>query len=115
MAEQPERSGRLLAGTATALLLGLVCSSVFASNDHGLTDSAADMNDPASDPTAEKLTSRTLAEVADAGLNDSSESSSANEEDADSANDLPETALRLPGVSEEEQPRFRRRMYRTDI
>jgi hypothetical protein len=141
--EQLDRSGRFLAGIATSLLLGLACSSAFASNgltincdevseslaaiqiptpsltiitvDYGLTDSAADMKDPASDPAAEKLTSPALAEVADVNLNDSSESSSANEDDAVPANDLPETALKLPGVSEEDQPRFRRQMYRTDI
>ena len=115
MAEQLDRSGRFSAGAATALLLGLACSSVFASNDHGLTDSAADMNDPASDPTAEKLTSPALVEVADVSLTDSSDSSSAKEDDAVPVNDLPETAVRLPGVSEADQPRFRRQMYRTDI
>jgi hypothetical protein len=143
VAEQLDRSGRLLAATATALLLGLACSSAFASNgftidcdavseslatieiqtpslairtvDHGLTDSAADMKDPASNPTSEKITSPALAEVANVGLTDSSESSPANEDDAIPVNSLPETALRLPGVSEEDQPRFRRRMYRTDI
>jgi hypothetical protein len=141
--DQVDRSERLLAATATALLLGLGCSSAFASNgftidcdqvseslpaiaiqtpsltlrniDYGQTDSAADMKDPASDPTAEKITSPTLAEVADVSLTDNSESSSANEDDAAPVNNLPETALRLPGVSEEDQPRFRRRMYRTDI
>lgn len=143
MAKQLDGSGRFLAGSATALLLGLSCSSAFASNgfksdcdevndalpaveipkpsltlrvvDHGLTDSAADMKDPASDPTVEKITSPALAEVADVNLNDSSETNSAEEEDAVPVNDLPETALRLPGVSEKELPRFRRQMYRTDI
>lgn len=32
-----------------------------------------------------------------------------------SANDIPPTATRLPGVSETNQPRFRRQMFRLDI
>ena len=143
MAKQLHKSGRIFAGATTTLLLGLACSSAFASNgfkldcdevnetlpaveaptpslvirtvDHGLTDSAADMKDPASDPGVEKISSPALAEVTDVSLNNSSESSSADEDDAVPVNDLPETALRLPGVSEKEQPRFRRQMYRTDI
>lgn len=143
MAKQLHRLGRFLAGAATVLLLGLSCSTVFASNgfksdcdevndalpaveiptpsltirlvDHGETDSAADMKDPASDPAIEKVTSPALAEVADVKLNDSSESSSTETDDAIPVNDLPETALKLPGVAEKDQPRFRRQMYRTDI
>lgn len=141
--QRDNKSGRLAANAAATLLLGLACSSAFASNsfkldcddvsdalaaveiptsslniraaDHGLTDSAADMKDPASDPGAEKLTSPALAEVADVSLDDSVESSAADNDDTVPVNDLPETALRLPGVSEKEQPRFRRQMYRTDI
>ena len=30
-------------------------------------------------------------------------------------NETPPTATRLPGVSETDQPRYRRQMYRTDI
>ena len=56
-----------------------------------------------------------LAEVADVNLNDGSDSSSAKKDDSVPLRELPETALRLPGVSEKEQPRFRRQMYRTDI
>lgn len=143
MAKQLHRLGRFLAGAATVLLLGLSCSAAFASNgfksdcdevndalpaveiptpsltirlvDHGETDSAADMKDPASDPAIEKVTSPALAEVADVKLNDSSESSSTETDDAIPVNDLPETALSLPGVAEKDQPRFRRQMYRTDI
>jgi hypothetical protein len=143
VAEQLDRSERLLAGAATALLLGLSCSTAFASNgfksdcdevndalpavevptpsltirvvELGLTNSAADMKDPASDPSIEKVTSPALTEVADVNLNDSSESSSAEKDDTIPANDLPETALKLPGVAEKDQPRFRRQMYRTDI
>lgn len=140
MAKQLDRSERFL---AAAVLFGLSCSTAFASNgfksdcdevndalpaieipsssltirvvDHGLTDSAADMKDPASDPAAEKVTAPTLTEVADVKLSDSGESISAETDDAVPVNDLPETALKLPGVAEEDQPRFRRQMYRTDI
>ncbi len=83
--------------------------------EHGLTDSAADMKDPASDPTVEKLSSPALTEVVDVTMDDSSESTMKKEDDAVPVNNLPETALRLPGVSKEDQPRFRRQMYRTDI
>jgi hypothetical protein len=137
------RSGRFQAGAATALLLGLSCSAANASNgfrsdcdevndalpevevptssltirlvDHGETDSAADMKDPASDPAIEKVSSPALAEVAEVNLNDSSESSTAEADDTNPVSDLPETALKLPGVAEKDQPRFRRQMYRTDI
>lgn len=143
MATQPNRIGRFPAGAATVLLLMLPLSSVFASNafkpecnafedppptvepptpvlvmrvaDHGLTDSSADMTDSASDPTDEKVVSPALAEVADVNLPDSSDTSAAEEDDAIPATSLPETAVKLPGVSEKEQPRFRRQMYRTDI
>lgn len=143
MAKQLNRSGQFWAGASTALLFSLACSSAFASNgftadcdsvnetlsnveipnsslairtvDHGLTDSAADMKDPASDPSVEKIAAPALADVSDVSLNDSSDSSSVEEDNVVPANDLPETALRLPGVSEKEQPRFRRQMYRTDI
>lgn len=143
MLKQLDILERFIAGAATALLFGLSCSSAFASNgfksdcdelndalpavevptpsltirvvDHGLTDSAADMKAPASDPAVEKVTSPALAEVAEVKLSDSSESGSAEKDDAIPANDLPETALRLPGVAEKDQPRFRRQMYRTDI
>ncbi len=67
------------------------------------------------DPAAEKITAPALAEVADVNLSDSGESSSAETDVAVPANNLPETALKLPGVAEKDQPRFRRQMYRTDI
>lgn len=134
MAGKTNRTNHYLGGAA-ALLFGLSCSFVHASNlvksdcdemtdppaatantapqmnikltDHGLTDSASDMKDPASDPAAEKVSSPALAEDQD---------EAATETDATVAvDDLPETALRLPGVSEQELPRFRRQMYRTDI
>jgi hypothetical protein len=125
------------------VLLGLSCSAALASNgfksdcdevsealpavkiptpsltvrvvDHGLTNSAADMKDPASDPAAEKINSPALAEVADVKLNDNGEATATDDDDALPVNNLPETALVLPGVSEQQLPRFRRQMYRTDI
>ena len=139
-----DRSNRYICSAATALLLGLSCSSAIASNgfksdcdeindalpavevpapsltirrvDHGQTDSAADMKAPATDPAAEKVTSPALAETTDSKLADSDDTSTT-ETDAAAAtsDDLPETALSLPGVSEKELPRFRRQMYRTDI
>ncbi len=143
MAKQLNRLGRSIAGAVVALLLTLSVSSALASNefkpecdefsdarpdvkiptraltirvtDHGLSNSAADMKDSASDPEDEKVVSPTLAEVADVKLSDSNETSSVEEDDSIPVNNLPETALRLPGVSAKDQPRFRRQMYRTDI
>ena len=143
MAKQLHRLRSISATAAAAMLFGLSCSSAIASNgfksdcdeindalpaveipapsltirvvDHGLTDSVADMKDPATDPAAEKIDSRALAEVADVQLNDTGKSSAADNDDAMPVNDLPETALVLPGVSAKELPRFRRQMYRTDI
>lgn len=143
MAKQLHRLRSFSASAAAAMLFGLSCSSAIASNgfksdcdevndalpavdipapsltirvvDHGLTDSAADMKDPATDPAAETIDSRALAEVADVKLNDNGESSATDDDDTMPINNLPETALVLPGVSEKELPRFRRQMYRTDI
>ncbi len=143
MAKQQNRLGRSIAGAVTALLLMLSVSSALASNefkpecdeftdavpdveistrvltirvtDHGLSSSAADMKDSASDPADEKVVSPALAEVVEVKLSDGSETSSVEEDDSAPVSDLPETALKLPGVSERDQPRFRRQMYRTDI
>jgi hypothetical protein len=138
VAGKTNRTNRYV-GSASALLLSLSCSFTYASNlvksdcdemndppaadassapplaikmtDHGLTDSASDMRDPASDPAAEKVSSPILADDAEETVTES-----VTETDASVAVDeLPETALRLPGVSDQELPRFRRQMYRTDI
>jgi len=112
-----DRSNRYIGSAAAALLLGLSCSAAIA--DIGPTDSAADMKAPATDPAADKVTSPALADTAEAKLSDSdhnSDDSSTTETDAAaSADDLPDSALSLPGISEKELPRFRRQMYRTDI
>ena len=143
MAKQLNRLGRSIAGAVTALLLTLSVSSALASNvftpecdeftdaspdveistrvltirvaDHGLSNSAANMKDSANDPADEKVVSPALAEVVDVKLSDGNETSSVEEDDSAPVNNLPETALKLPGVSAKDQPRFRRQMYRTDI
>ncbi len=136
-----ERSKFALTGGTTALLLIVGCSSAFASSgfkthcseatdqpptpelpvpslnvqvvDHGLIEVAADMKAPATEPGAEKITSPALAEVATSIEN--SETDKQDNNSAVSDSDPLGTALRLPGVSEEDQPRLRRQMYRTDI
>jgi len=128
---------------AAALLFGLSCSFAHASNavksdcdeiseppvataspasrlvlrmiDYGLTDSEADMKDPAADPATEKVDSPALADTSDAELHEQEESASNESSSKVAADMLPETALRLPGVSDSDLPRFRRQMYRTDI
>ncbi len=134
-----DRSKNALLGSATALLLGAWCSSALASNDitaecealpavevpsarltikrtdHGLTDSAADMKDPATEPGSKNMNSPALADVAANKLADTADTAAEAEEIAVPVSNPSETALRLPGVSEEDQPRFRRQMYRTDI
>ena len=137
------RSIRYLSGTLAALLFGLGTTSVLASDpdssacdkigeapqgveipapslqvelvDYGATDSASDdMKAPAADPADEKLTSAELAaDATETGLTDS-ENDSASETES-TVDNLPKTSLRLPGVSEKDEPQFRRRMYRTDI
>ena len=137
------RSIRYSSGTLAALLLGLGTTSVLAADpdnsacdkigealqgveiptpslqaelvDYGATDSASDdMKAPAADPADEKLTSAELAaDATETGLTDS-ENDSSSETDT-TVDNLPKTSLRLPGVSEKDEPQFRRRMYRTDI
>lgn len=144
MTERLHRSKRYIGSATAALLLALSCSSAIAADaiksacdkisdapqgveisdqslsiklvDHGPTDSAADMKAPARDPAVEELRSPALtAEAADTSLTEGEDSSAAETDAAVVADDLPETSLRLPGVSEKELPRFRRQMYRTDI
>jgi hypothetical protein len=80
--------------------------------DHGLGDVAADIQALPSEISAEQIASPVLSDELE--LAEDSESS-----DSDSVgvpvSTPPETALRLPGVAEEDQPHFRRQMYRTDI
>lgn len=142
MARGIDRTSRCLS-SAAALLFGLSCTFSQASNlvksdcdeineppaadgspapqlvlrsiEHGLTDSDSDMKAPASDPTTEKVESPTLTEAAQSDLDDKEESASSEPDSKVAADKIPDTALRLPGVSEIEMPRFRRQMYRTDI
>ena len=133
------RTKNALLGSAATLLLGGWCSSVLASNDvtaecealpaveipapsltirrtdHGLTESAADMKDAATEPSSEEVSSPALADAASTKSTDSTDTEAEADENAVPVSNPPETALRLPGVSEEDQPRFRRQMYRTDI
>ncbi len=139
MTGRVNKSKITLLSSAVALLLGSWCSSALASNDvtaecealpaveiptpsltfkrtdHGLTDSAADMKDAASEPGSEKVSSPALADAASIDSTDTTDTDSEADENAVPVSNPPETALRLPGVSEEDQPRFRRQMYRTDI
>lgn len=127
---------------ATGLLLGFYCSSAFASSDinadckegierfpnpelpspslnitmvdHGLADAAAGIQTIPSEIAAEKIASPALS--VDVEFAEGTEPSDADDDSvAVPASSPPETALRLPGVREEDQPHFRRQMYRTDI
>ena len=74
--------------------------------DHGV-DSSADIEDDITDPP--------LASPA-VTSGDDAEDAAADVDEADTGlNEAAPTATRLPGVSETDQPRFRRQMYRTDI
>ena len=74
--------------------------------DHGV-DSSSDIEDEISDPPLASPAVTKGEEV---------EEAAEETEDADAGvSDTSPTATRLPGVSESEQPRFRRQMYRTDI
>jgi hypothetical protein len=130
----------LLAETVTLLFLGFGASSAVASSgiitdsdedtalpalapsppslnmqmvDRGrVDDAAADMRASAVELASDKMASPTL--VDDNELTDDVEDNAA--DDASSpVTDTPETALRLPGVAEQDLPHFRRQMYRTDI
>ena len=83
--------------------------------DHGPIDAAADMNAPAAEPTDEDLPSPALADATSTESTDDTEEIPEKEDKAITVSDPPGTALRLPGVSEKDQPRFRRQMNRTDI
>ena len=83
--------------------------------DHGLIDAAADMKAPAAEPMDEKVNSPALAEATSKSSSEETVEDIGDEENVIPANDPPGTALRLPGISEKDQPRFRRQMNRTDI
>jgi hypothetical protein len=82
--------------------------------DHGLGDVAADIQALPSEVAAEQIASPVLSDELELA-----EDSESGDTDSDSVgvpvSTPPETALRLPGVAEEDQPHFRRQMYRTDI
>jgi hypothetical protein len=71
-------------------------------------DAVADVAVPADETTAENIVSPVLAE-------DVEDDGEADDRSSGPVTGPPETALHLPGVAEEDQPRFRRQMYRTDI
>ena len=144
MTTRSRRSKYALSGATVALLLGTWSTSALASSgfkthcsevthelpapeipapslniklaDHGLIDATADMNAPASEPGNETLPSPALADI----KNKSAPETANDDNLVEDAKAVPvskpsETALTLPGVPEEDQPRFRRQMYRTDI
>ncbi|MGI9272310.1 MAG: hypothetical protein ACR2QT_11080 [Woeseiaceae bacterium] len=113
MTKRFKKSKFALTGGITALLLSVCCSVVLA--DHGLIDAAADMKDPAAEPTEEKLPSSALAEVKTTSSSEVDEEAVEPDVQATPVSDRPGIAVRLPGVSEKDQPRFRRQMNRTDI
>ncbi|MDH4124293.1 MAG: hypothetical protein OEW64_02685 [Gammaproteobacteria bacterium] len=137
--KQLGRSQFTVASVAAALLLGFCSSSVLASSGirpdcEGVTDDVADPALPApslnivvvdrgpSDATgiqalptginAEKIAAPALQDEIE--LVEDTDAGDALEEAAP-VSTPPETALRLHGVAEEDQPHFRRQMYRTDI
>ena len=81
--------------------------------DHGLTDSAAGIQALPTEIAADKIATPALSEEIE--LAEDNEPASEDDEDGKPVSTPPETALRLPGVSEVDQPHFRRQMYRTDI
>jgi hypothetical protein len=83
--------------------------------DHGLIEAAADMKAPAAEPADEEVPAPALAKVKTTSSTEEVEEDVADENVAIPVSDPPGTALRLPGVSEKDQPRFRRQMNRTDI
>jgi hypothetical protein len=139
VATQHSRSQYTLA--AAALLLGFCSSAALASSgikadcdgaidklpnpklpspslnitvvDHGMTDTAAGIQSLPTEIAAEKIVSPTLAEEIE--LTEGNETASEDDDNGKPVSTPPETALRLPGVSEVDQPHFRSQMYRTDI
>ena len=132
-----------LLGSTVALLLGAWGTSALASNgfdthcteaddalpapkipapsltvevaEHGLTIASAHMDAPAAKPSNESAVSPALADVTKNLSTDDLDKQADADESTGSNTQPPGPALRLPGVSDENLPRFRRQMYRTDI
>ena len=116
----------LISGTAT-LLFGAWSGSALASN--GFDAHCAESNDalPAPEIPAPSLTievaehgsesavSPALADVTKKLSTDNLDEQAGADESSDTNTQPPGSALRLPGVSEANLPRFRRQMYRIDI
>ncbi len=83
--------------------------------EHGLISVTADMVAPAADSVSDAVVSPALADVTTKSSSDAADKQAGVDESAPTANELPGSALQLPGVSEADLPRFRRQMYRTDI
>jgi len=81
--------------------------------DTALVDGAAELSLPGTELAAEKLT----APVPDSPVELSDDADALGDDETldEAVKSPPETALRLPGVAEEDHPHFRRQMYRTDI
>lgn len=136
---QLERSQFIVAGVAAAVLLGFCSSSALASS--GVRPDREEVADEVPDPALpapslsmvvvdrgatdatgiQALPERiSNAKIAAPALQDNiklvdDEEPRENVEESAPANTPPETALRLPGVAEEDMPNFRRQMHRTDI
>ena len=80
--------------------------------DRGLVSAAADMQASAAELSADKVASPALAEDIELTEDQEDDDQGAG---GNPVTDAPETALRLPGVAEQDLPHFRRQMYRTDI
>jgi hypothetical protein len=132
----------LLSGTA-ALLLGAWSASALASNgfdtqcteandalpapkipapsltievtEHGLTIASAHMDAPEAKSGSKSAVSPALADVTKQLSTDDLDEQAGTDESAGTNTQPPGAALRLPGVSDANLPRFRRQMYRIDI
>ena len=132
----------LLSGTA-ALLLGAWSASALASNgfdthcteandalpapkfpapsltievaEHGLTIASVHMDATAAKSGSKSAVSPALADVTKQLSTDDLDEQAGADESAGTNTQPPGAALRLPGVSDANLPRFRRQMYRIDI
>jgi hypothetical protein len=83
--------------------------------EHALTIASAHMDAPAAKPGSESVVSPALADVTKEPSTDDLDNQADADESTGSNTQPPGPALRLPGVSDENLPHFRRQMYRTDI